>query len=70
MGIFIHTGMKRISYLDMIQTLLPESEFEAFKHAYDKPIKKSIKILNIQDKAATKQRLEADGWTLTPPDFS
>lgn len=54
----------------MVKTLLPEPEFEAFKDAYTKPIKKSIKILNNYGRAATIQHLTCDGRIFTPPSFS
>lgn len=60
--------MKRISYLDMVRTVLPADEFEEFAKVYDKPIKKSIKLMN-RTREATKQRLESEWWILTPPDF-
>jgi hypothetical protein len=37
--------MKKISYLDIVKTLLSEKEFSAFTQRYNKPLQKSIKIL-------------------------
>jgi hypothetical protein len=64
--------MKKYQYLDMVKTLLPEAEFEAFAHSYDQPLKKSIKILKSGQLSFSfiQQQLENDGRTLTPPNFS
>ncbi|MBQ7074224.1 hypothetical protein IJM86_04075 [bacterium] len=37
--------MKKITYLDMVQEVLPREEFEAFKEQYDQPVQKSLKII-------------------------
>lgn len=64
--------MKKISYLDMVRTLLPEEEFEAFAQSYTQPLKKSVKILKSDQHffSLTKGQLEKDGRTLVPPNFS
>lgn len=61
--------MKHLSYLDMVKTLLPLEEILEFEKYYTKPVRKSIKILHT-NKEQTRQRLEEDGWRLTPPNFS
>ncbi|MDR2540752.1 MAG: hypothetical protein LBD11_03000 [Candidatus Peribacteria bacterium] len=61
--------MKQMSYLDMVKTLLPTEEFLEFEKYYTKPVRKSIKILNV-NKEQTRQRLEQEGRILTPPNFS
>ena len=38
--------MKRQTYLEFIQTLLPEQEFLSFKEYYQARLPKSIKIVN------------------------
>ncbi|MDR0282109.1 MAG: hypothetical protein LBI53_01995 [Candidatus Peribacteria bacterium] len=63
--------MKRFSYLDMVKTLLPEREFEAFAQSYTKPLKKSIKILKSnQHISAIHEQLTNEGRSLIPPNFS
>ena len=64
--------MKKVSYLEMVKTLLPADQFEAFTQSYTQPLKKSIKILKANQPffLATKAQLENDGRTLTPPNFS
>jgi len=64
--------MKKFSYLDMVKTLLPEEEFEAFIQSYTQSLKKSIKILksNQHNFSTTHKQLTNDGRSLTPPNFS
>lgn len=67
--------MKSISYLDMVQELLNEDEFLQFKEFYDKPITKSIKILNNRwmiEKNISEIVKEAfsQEWNLSESDFS
>jgi 16S rRNA C967 or C1407 C5-methylase (RsmB/RsmF family) len=69
--------MKHPSYLDMVKTLLPPDEFLEFENWYDKPIKKSIKMLKttpLQNEnhhyTTIREQLTNDGRILTPPKFS
>lgn len=69
--------MKSISYLDMVQELLPESEFLEFQKCYTNPVKKSIKILNHRWYKNPKSDLDdivkstfSEERDLSEPDFS
>ncbi|MDR2415254.1 MAG: RsmB/NOP family class I SAM-dependent RNA methyltransferase [Candidatus Peribacteria bacterium] len=63
--------MKKISYVEMVKTLLPENEYAAFKHHYNKPLQKSIKILTSKTDVSTfSERVAKDGRTLKTPNFS
>jgi hypothetical protein len=64
--------MKKISYIDMVENLLPTHEREAFTKYYTQSVKKSIKILKSHQLSFSiiKEQLENDGRILTPPNFS
>jgi 16S rRNA C967 or C1407 C5-methylase (RsmB/RsmF family) len=63
--------MKKYTYLDMVKTLLPEEEFLEFKQRYDKPIRKSIKILKSKGEfAVIKEKLSKEGRKLEAPTLS
>lgn len=69
--------MKSTSYLDMVKDILNESEFLQFEKCYNKPIKKSIKILNHRwyknkntDLRSIVQSVLLQERDLSEPDFS
>ncbi len=54
--------MKRFSYLDLVQELLPPDEFEVFQQQYTTPIQKSVKIIR---KKISEKDFEKEAKTLT-----
>ena len=54
--------MKRFSYLDLVQELLPPDEFEDFQQQYTTPIQKSVKIIR---KKISEEDFEKEAKTLT-----
>jgi len=63
--------MKKQTYLEFIQTLLPEGEFSLFKEFYQARISKSIKIINSRiNKEDFSDILKDLNWTLSYPDIS
>lgn len=62
--------MKNISYLDMVAELLNEKEFLQFKNEYEKPITKSVKLINKRWWEKFINNYLQKEWTLDEPDFS
>lgn len=63
--------MKKTPYLDFIKTLLPESEFLAFKETYQARIPKSIKLITTKkEKADLIDYFSSIGRSLSAPELT